>query len=232
MDEAKKWYKKWWGIFILAIGTVVLVVFVAVGFYLFNSIKIYNAQNKTKDGQIELTGKKYNAINNDDYWIGSAKPKITIVEFADFACPYCKNSHINVREIAANYKDSVKIIFRDFPLHENSLELAMAARCAGEQGLFWPMHDKLFLHQGVSGIDSLAELANQIGADTTRFKKCFSEEKYLSQIENDYNDGGKLEVIDSFGSGGTPTWFINGYKISGDIPKATFIKIIEQLLKE
>jgi protein-disulfide isomerase len=101
----------------------------------------------------------------------------------------------------------------------------MAARCAGEQGLFWVMHDKLFQNQGVTEIEGLVELANQVGADTNKFSSCMAKEKYLTEIQKDFSEG------QSLGLTGTPIWFINGYKISGDIPHDTFIQIIENLLK-
>ena len=87
------------------------------------------------------------------------------------------------------------------------------------------MHDKLFQNQGITTTDQLAELAKQIGADVNRFNNCYSQQKYLSQIQKDFTEGNKLELT------GTPIWFINGYKVEGDIPYNTFIQIIEQLLK-
>ena len=69
------------------------------------------------------------------------------------------------------------------PLQENSLVLAMAGRCAGEQGLFWLMHDKLFQNQGVKSADELTELANQIGADISKFKNCLNGNKHIKQIQ-------------------------------------------------
>jgi len=161
-----------------------------------------------------------------NYWIGASNPKITIVEFVDFSCPLCKNSFTKIREISLKYKKDVKIIFRDYPMYEHSLDLAMAARCAGEQGLFWLMHDKLFQNQGMYEKNQLSELANQIGADVNKFNNCFTNKKYLSDIKNDFTDAEKLEVA------GTPTWFINGAKVAGDIPYGLFVEIVEELIKE
>jgi len=105
----------------------------------------------------------YQIPERNDYFLGTSTPRLTIVEFSDFACPYCRNSYTTVREIGFKYKNSVKIIFKDFPLHADSLDLAMAGRCAGEQGLFWPLHDKLFSLQGRFATSSLPDLAISIG---------------------------------------------------------------------
>jgi protein-disulfide isomerase len=129
--------------------------------------------------------------------------------------------------VGLRYSDKVKHIYRDFPaLGENSVNLALAARCAGEQGLFWPMHDKLFQNQGVSTPKELLELANQIGADTVKYELCYSQKKYLNLIQKDFLDG------ETLGVNGTPTWFINGQKIEGDIPLNIFTQIIEELINK
>ncbi len=219
---SKSWYKKWWGIIIVLILALFLTLLVALSFYFINLVKQEKA--KIDASNVNLTGNTV-AINTDNnYWLGSANPEVTIVEFVDFACPYCKNSYSNIREISVNYKDKVKIIFKDYPLFEQSLDLAMTARCAGEQGLFRLMHDKLFQNQGVTETADLIELANQIGADVDKFSSCLTQKKYLTQIQKDFSAG------ESLGLTGTPIWFINGYKVEGDIPHDTFIQIIEGLI--
>ncbi len=147
LAQNKKWYKKWWVIILFIIATLILIIVIASCFYIANEVKkikggglisqqqLFKSQEYTEEMQKAVEGK-------NNYWTGAAKPKITIVEFADFSCAYCKNSFTNIREISLKYKKDVKIIFRDYPAYEYSLDLAMAARCAGEQGLFWLMHDK------------------------------------------------------------------------------------------
>ena len=229
----KSWYKKWWGILLIIVLIFTISIFVAFCFYIFNLNKEIKT-GKFQTNQIFSLISKTNYQNSEQqktieglnsYWTGSTKPKITIVEFSDFSCPLSKNSFSKIREIGLKYKDNVKIIFRDYPLFENSIDLAMSARCAGEQGLFWLMHDKLFANQGVSTAEEIYELAKQIGADENRFKECISSKKYEIAIQKDFSDGQSLEIT------GTPVWFINGNKIEGDIPYDTFIQIIEQFLK-
>jgi protein-disulfide isomerase len=171
------------------------------------------------------TGQKYEIPLGNNYSFGTSTPKITIIEFSDFACPYCQSVHGTIRKLGIKYQKEVKIIFRDFPIHEESLDLAIAARCAGEQGLFWPMHDKLFALQGQFATSSLPDMAVSIGANRTVFTSCFNGQKYLRDIQTDYAAG------ESVGVSGTPTFFINGYKIAGDIPENKFEEIIKQFLK-
>lgn len=228
MSENSVWYKKWWGIAVISFGMLFLIFLIAFSFYVYDIIK------KTKKEGLPAkiaSGANYNEKdfkislgNNNNYWLGAADAKIVIVEFGDFACPVCKNSYPKIREIGIKYKNNVKIIFRDYPLKENSPDLTMAGRCAGEQGLFWPMHDKLFQNQRVYQKNNLTELANQIGADTKRFSDCLESEKYLTQIRKDFSDGELLKIT------GTPTWFVNGYKIEGDAPMKVWEEIINKFL--
>jgi len=223
----KKWYNKWWGILTIVLLMIIIAFFIAFSLHVYNIIK---------SGQLNgyvlpkiLDEKTLATIEGSKkmYWIGSANPKITIVEFSDFACPYCKKSFSKIREISLKYKNNVKIIYRDYPtISEYSIDLALAARCAGEQGLFWVMHDKLFLNQGISQKEEIMELANQIGADIEKFESCFNRKKYLSAIQKDFADGKELGIT------GTPTWFINGNKIKGDIPYTIFTQLMEQQIKK
>jgi protein-disulfide isomerase len=169
-------------------------------------------------------------MTKDSYWLGAANPKVTIIEFGDFACLHCKEAFPIIREIITKYKANVKFIFKDFPVvSADSASLALAARCAGEQGLFWPMYDKLYINQGVTQQNELLELAKEIGANPSRFTSCLAGKKYTTQINQDFQDGTSLGVGGE--NGGTPTWFINGYKIEGTPPHDTFVKMVEGLLK-
>lgn len=204
-------------------------------FYIINLIRTGQVQGEQPitSGKPE-DAKVLQAMTKDSYWLGAANPKITIIEFGDFSCPHCEEAFSTIREISVKYKSTVKIIFKDFPVvGANSMSLALAGRCAGEQGLFWPMYDKLYLNQNVLAQESdstklaaeLTEAAKEISADTNRFTNCFSGKKYQASINQDYQDGTNLQVS------GTPTWFINGYKVEGVPPRDTFIKMIDGVLK-
>jgi protein-disulfide isomerase len=198
---------------------IIAAVIIIVGGSLFLLVR-YTAEKKATPSV-----EKFNIPDRNDYYFGTTTPKLTIVEFSDFACAYCRYSYTTVREIGLKYKNNVKIIHEDYPLHDESLDLAMAARCAGEQGLFWRMYDELFAMQGKFSTSSLPDLAVSIGANKASFKTCLAEKKYLTEIKNDYTDG------QSLGLKGTPTFFFNGYKIEGEIPTDKFEEIIKQFLK-
>jgi len=160
--------------------------------------------------------------------VGATNPKLTIVEFADFQCPYCLASFPAMRAASVKYKDSIKIIFRDWPGHTNSIALAEAAYCAGEQNKFWDMHDKLFQHQSDTfgaNKNDLAQLASELGIYNTQFQTCFDTQKYLPLIQKNFADSQTLGVR------GTPTWFFNGKKAEGAITSTDFDTIVESYLK-
>lgn len=225
--KKKAWYKKWWGLALLFLLLILFSLFFAFAFSVYG---IYREQRSLpatiKISPIDQATSDIIFRDNDNYWIGSAQPKVTIVEFGDFACPSCRNSFPKIREIGLKYGKDVKIVFRDYPIiTEKSADLAMAARCAGEQGLFWLMFDKLYINQGISEKADLVKLARTIGADTVKFSFCLEQQKYLDNINIDIADAESLAL------NGTPTWFINGNKIEGDIPYDLFIQIIEKLIK-
>jgi protein-disulfide isomerase len=225
IKKDKSWYKRWWGITLIIFITLFLSTSVAFGFLI---IKLMNSPKSiTPINNTIVNENRLKLINGDDknYWLGSANAKITIVEFGDFACAHCKAAFSTIREIGVKYKDKVKIIFRDFPvIADYSPNLALAARCAGEQGLFWPMYDKLFLNQDTAK-DNINAMAGQIGVDPSRFNTCITGQKYLAQMQKDLDDGNSLKIT------GTPTWFINGQMLAGDVPYDTFVQIIKNLLK-
>ncbi|MDP2709333.1 MAG: thioredoxin domain-containing protein [bacterium] len=223
-NPLKFWYKTWWGIIAIACLTVILAFVAASGIYFYKSYR--TAKSGINRQALRLSGEQYPAADGTHYWLGAAKAPITIVEFGDFACVHTLGAFPTIREISLKYKNDIKYVWRNYPvIAEYSVLLALGAKCAGEQGLFWPMHDKLFQNQGVNSADQLTALAGQIGADTARFNSCLNQQKYLTDIKQDLSDG------QTFGIKGTPTFFINGYKVEGNIPYDTFIKIIEGLKK-
>lgn len=160
------------------------------------------------------------------YFLGTTSPKLTIVEFADYNCPKCHSAFPKIRELGLKYKNDVKIIFRDYPLiAETSQTLAMAAHCAGEQGRFWSMHDRLFSDTNEKDKDSLKIIAQQLGLDRNQFNACLDGDRYLSTIKKNISDA------QAIGVSGTPTWFFNGTKVVGDIPFVDFENIIKQYIK-
>ena len=158
---------------------------------------------------------------------GSARAPVTIVEFSDFQCPYCRNVQATLKEVAAKYGDRVAFAHRDFPLrslHPQAQSAAEASRCAGEQGKFWEYYDALFASQAKLDAGALAGYARSVGLDEKQFDSCVAGGKYRGKIEEDVQDGTRIGV------GGTPAFFINGVFLSGAQPAAAFEKVIDEEL--
>lgn len=168
--------------------------------------------------------KKYDISTENNFWIGVEKPQVEIIEFSDFACPYCKNSAETLKSLRNIYSGKIKIIYKDFIGHDDSYTLALAARCAGEQGAFWPMHDRLFSEQGSITIENADQQAKIIGINEDRFLRCYNGEYYKEQIAADNAESRELEIT------GTPAFFVNGYRISGDLPLENWKQIIDKFL--
>lgn len=136
---------------------------------------------------------------------GRRDAKLTLMEFSDYQCPFCKRHADNaLPQIDMEYIATGKLryVFRDFPLesiHPQALKAAEAAHCAGEQRQYWEMHDRLFANQLTLGPDRLVEHAAALKLDAEPFKQCLNSGKYVERIRNDIAEGSKLRVS------GTPT---------------------------
>lgn len=220
--QLRPWYKKWWGIIILILSGIILMYLVAAGFYVFNKIQ----EIRTEQVQIDIANQKLavqKALNGTaPFSFGATKPQMTIIEFGDFACPFCANSYLGLRNQAELNKEKVRLIWRDYPLHDNSVELAQAARCAGEQNKFWEMHDELLANQdiltdtGETLQEKLITLAQGLQVNSEQFTTCLNEKRYIENIKNDFQDGETLQIS------GTPTWFINNYRVVGSLTEEKF----------
>ena len=158
---------------------------------------------------------------------GAATAPVTIVEFSDFLCPFCKRVQATLDEIARRYGDKVRFVFRNFPieqLHPGAQRAAEAARCAGEQGKFWPYHDVLFGKPARPGHEDLVAYAGEVGLDAQSFSSCLRSGKYAEAVQKDVNAGKQL------GINGTPAFFVNGRAVVGAQPVETFVQVIEDEL--
>ena len=158
---------------------------------------------------------------------GPAKAPVTIVEFTDFHCPFCKKSLAPLAQLEAQYGDRVKLVFRDFPidqLHPAARKAHEAARCANDQGKFWAYHDKLFATAPRASIENLKTYAKEVGMDTAAFDKCLSNAKYQAAVQKDIDEGARLGVT------GTPAFFINGRLLVGAAPLENFVRVIDDEL--
>lgn len=167
------------------------------------------------------------AVNTEgDRYIGSDRAPITIVEFSDFQCPYCRQSVRILKALRQLYGERIRIVYRDYlgPNHPYALRAAEAARCAGEQGKFWEYHDLLFDRQSSGKGWDFLSLAKELGLQQKAFEACLSSGRFQEQITKDLQEGLKLGITS------TPTFFINGRPIVGAQPLANFQALIDRLL--
>jgi protein-disulfide isomerase len=158
---------------------------------------------------------------------GNPKAPVTIVEFADFQCPFCGRVEPTLVDLLKKYNGKVSLAFRDFPLraaHPFAEGAAEAGRCAEAQGKFWPMHDALYADQSKLSADDLIKTAATVGMDRSSFAACLKSGKYSAAIEQDEAIGSKAGVT------GTPAFFINGRFLSGAAPEEQFQQIIDSEL--
>ena len=159
---------------------------------------------------------------------GPENAPITIVEFSDFQCPYCKKGSDTMKDVAKKYGSKVQYFFRDFPLsfHERGKPAANAARCASEQGKFWQFHDKLFDDQKKLADEDFIALGKSLGLDMSKFEPCVKENKMMGEVEKDMQAG------ENAGVSGTPAYFVNGIFMSGALPMKKFEEVIDAELKK
>ena len=142
---------------------------------------------------------------------GPATAPVTIVEFSDFQCPFCRQTVQPLEDLLAQRPGEVRLIFRSFPLdfHQYSELAHEAALAAGAQGKFWPMHDLIFAHQSRLERADLVRYAAQLGLDMAAFEHALDAHVYAGQIAADRALGAQFDVT------GTPTLFINGKRLTG-----------------
>jgi protein-disulfide isomerase len=167
--------------------------------------------------------------------IGPANAKVTVVEFADFQCPFSARAAKVVKDIKEKYGTKVRFVFRQFPLtfHANAHQAAEAALAAHAQGKFWDYHDKLFAwgptsSSGVQNPDltreALEKYATQVGLNMARFTKALDGKEYATKVDAEIKLAGDVAVQ------GTPTMFVNGKRILNVTDYDTVAKSIDDAL--
>lgn len=171
--------------------------------------------------------KRYDIPTENFYTIGPADAPITIVEFSDYQCPFCRRWHAQVYEpLLASYPGKIRLVYRNLPLtslHPDALAAAEAAMCAGEQDVYWKYHDKLFSGESL-GNNVYLQYAQELGLNMTAFQNCLSNHKYQKAIQTD------SDFAINLGIQSTPTFFINGLAIVGAQPLEVFKQVIDKEL--
>lgn len=178
-------------------------------------------------------------VHPDDPSIGPADAKVTVVEYADFQCGYCKKLFYSLQNTKRRYKDRVRFVFKHFPMntlcnphiqnnrHKYACNAALASECARRQGKFWEMHDVLFKNQHKLESDDLRYYAQSVGLDMEQYATCMRAPEPRNNLKRTIDEGGE-----GLGLKATPRTFINGLMLSGALPEEILARFIDKELQK
>lgn len=215
-------------------GALIIAVAVIYGGEIKEKLQLKNAlevQERTENANAAPTADV--PISSADHMRGNISAPITIVEYSDLECPFCKVFHATMKQVLAEYGDEVRWVYKHFPIdsrHSKADKEAEAAECAGELGgndAFWAYIDKVFeITPSNNGLDLalLPAIAQDLGLDRGKFESCLSSGKYAQFVEAQFQEGMGLGVD------GTPGSFVNGERVRGAIPFESLKGIIDAKL--
>ena len=178
--------------------------------------------------RISLAPPRADVHADDDPFMGPADAPVTLIEFSDFQCPYCRRVQGVLKRLMTAYHGQLKLVFRDFPLrqiHPEAQKAAEAAQCANEQGQFWQYHDRLFAATAL-GVADLKQYALEMGLDAEGFNDCLDSGKFSQEVQRDIDDARTAGVH------ATPSFFVNGLPINGAVPFERFVEMVELALEQ
>ncbi len=168
--------------------------------------------------------------------LGNTNAKVTVVEFADFRCPFCEQFFTNtLPQLKKDYIDTgkVKLAFRNYAFLGPASTLAgQASECANDQGKFWDYHDYMYKNQptetdtSMYTVANISQIAGGLGMDQSQFQDCLGSTKFDKDFQDDLSAASTAQV------NGTPTFFINGQRLVGAQPFSAIKAVIEQELKK
>jgi protein-disulfide isomerase len=174
--------------------------------------------------------KKPKNVTAADHTKGNINAKITLIEYSDFECPFCKNFEPILKQVMDTYGDKVRLVYRQYPLpfHANAQKESEASECVANLGgndAFWKFADAIYQRTTSNGtgfaLDQLGPLAAEVGVDQTAFQSCLDSGKYEKLVKDSIAEG------QGAGVSGTPSTFVNGTPIVGACPFATFESAIK-----
>ncbi|MAI26708.1 MAG: thioredoxin domain-containing protein [Myxococcota bacterium] len=160
--------------------------------------------------------------------MGPENAPVTIVEFSDFECPYCSRVVPTIKQIAAQYPDQVRIVYRHLPLsfHANAKLASQASLCADQQDQFWAFHDLLFEKQKEMKRENLMAHATALNLDMAAFESCIDSPETVALVDAD------IAAAAEIGATGTPAFYVNGIMLSGAQPFENFQTVIDAELEQ
>ena len=187
------------------------------------------AQERAEEQELEDQFKNPVKIEVGNSPVTGAKDgKITIIEFSDFQCPFCKRGKDTMEQILKAYPNDVKIVFKHMPLsfHKMAKPCALATIAAGKQGKFWEMHNEFFDNQGSLSDEFIVDTAKKLGLNIDKFNADRGSKEAEDQLEAD------IKLAGQNGISGTPGFFVNGVAVKGAYPFDHFKKIIDRWLAQ
>ncbi|MCP5040583.1 MAG: thioredoxin domain-containing protein [bacterium] len=159
---------------------------------------------------------------------GPRDAPVTIVEFSDYQCPFCRRAEDTIHQLEALYPGKLRIVYRHLPLefHDNAMPAARAAVCAEEQSRFWDYHDRLFANPQALSEDRLLAYASDLELDGEAFRSCLDADTTRERVEAD------IQIARNAGASATPTFFINGILLRGAQPLQAFRSVIDRELAQ
>ncbi len=196
----------------------------------FNSFKaaIDEKLGKPTDKAARAKPEIYELSVDNSPWKGTEGAPVTILEFTDFQCPYCARAAATMDQLVAAYPGQVILYVKNNPLpfHKNAPGAALASLAANAQGKYWEMYDLLFKNYRELSMENIHKFAEEIGLDMEKFKKDMEKQELKDQIKSDQMQAKQAKATS------TPTFFINGRKMSGAQPLNNFKKVVvEELAK-
>lgn len=168
-------------------------------------------------------------VSERDHIRGPQTAAVTVVEYGDYECPHCGQAYFTVKELEQLVGDSMRYVFRNFPLssvHPHAEHAAEAAEAAGAQGKFWAMHSILFQNQQALDDEHLAEYAATLGLDMRRFARDLIEGTFAPRVREDFISGVRSGV------NGTPTFFINDIRWDGPYDLGSLLAGVQEAAEQ
>ncbi len=163
-------------------------------------------------------------VGPEDHIQGPVNAPLTLVEYADYECPYCGDAHGVVKRLQDELGPRLRFVFRNFPLtqvHQHAELAAEAAEAAGAQNRFWEMHERLYENQAALSPEWIRAAAQGLGLDMERFEKDLASGQFRERVERDFMGGIRSGVP------GTPTFFINGERHDGAPDEASLVGALQ-----
>ena len=167
-------------------------------------------------------------VTADDHVLGPADAPVTLVEYGDYECPFCRGAFRDVHRLLDRYPGKIRFVFRNFPLaqvHPHAEMAAEAAEAAAAQGKFWDMYELLLKDTSALDLDSLLGYADRLGLDVARFRNELMGNVYAERISRDIDEGMRNGVNQ------TPKFYVNGQRIDGKFPMEGLVDAVREAVE-